>query len=266
MGMQSRADLDGLIRRLACAENNFGESDPDGAVLIEDSLTTIITRNGNVRVTGDAALDDGKLLRFDGRLLPTTLKGEDFTVASSGGSLRLRKSGESLNTDLRLDVNDLKTASLDLDGGEAAVEGSIPYPDPQTQTAGGPARLHTALSADRLRSGEADARRLGVNAVLNGRLAGSPANAVFTGRLNGSGSVAALNAGELQADGLRGVFASSYATLGRNATAFPFTTRLNARSLKAQGYVFEAAAVDANGRFRAGKGETVAIVAFPVTR
>lgn len=227
--------------------------EPGPAVLIEDSLTTIVTRNGNVRVAGDAALDDGKLLRFDGRLLPTTLKGQDFTVASSGGSLRVRKVGESLSTDLRLDVSDLKTASLDLDGGEAAVEGTIPYPDPEIQVVGGPARLRAAISADRARAGETDARNLAASAVLNGSLAGSPANATFTGRMNGSASVAALSAGELKADGLRGVFASNRTTIGRNATAFPFTTRLNARRMTAQGYEFNAASVDASGRFNAGQ-------------
>jgi hypothetical protein len=228
--------------------------EPGPAVLIEDSLTTIVTKQGNVRLAGDAALDDGKLLRFDGRLLPTRLKGEDFTAASSGGTLRLRKVGETLSTDLRLDVNDLTTAGLDLDGGEAAVEGTIPYPDPKTQALAGPARLHAAISAGRARAGEASASRLAANAVLNGTLAGSPANAVFSGRMNGSASVAALNAGELKAEGMRGVFSSNSVSLGRTATAFPFATRLNARRLTAQGYVFDAASVDANGRFRAGKG------------
>ncbi|HEX6865761.1 MAG TPA: hypothetical protein VF122_00875, partial [Caulobacteraceae bacterium] len=228
--------------------------EPGPAVLIEDSLTTVVTKTGNVRVSGDAALDDGKLLRFDGRLLPTRLKGEDFTLAASGGSLALRKVGESLTTDLRLDIDDLKTAGVDLDGGEAAVEGSIPYPDPKTQALSGSARLRAAVSAERARSGEIDALRLSAYAVLNGTLAGSPANAVFTGRMNGSASVAALNAGELKARGMRGVFASNAARLGRAATAFPFTTRLTARQMTAQGYTFDTALVDANGRFRAGEG------------
>ena len=246
----SAGQLDPLIRDFLARPKT---TEPGPAVLIEDSLTTVITRNGHVRVTGDAALDDGKLLRFDGRLLPTTLKGEDFTVASSGGSLKLRKVREAIDTDLRLDISDLKTASLDLDGGQAAIAGSIPYPDPATQTAGGNARLRAAISADRLKSGEADARRLAASATLNGVLAGSPANAVFNGRVNGSASVAALNAGEVKASGLRAIYASNNATLGRAASAFPFTARLNARSLEAQGYVLNVAVVDANGRFRAGK-------------
>lgn len=228
--------------------------EPGPAVLIEDSLTTVVTRNGHVRVTGDAALDDGKLLRFDGRLLPTTLKGKDFNLASSGGSLEVRKTGEALDADLRLGVEDLTTASLDLDGGEAAVEGTIPYPDPKTQTAGGPAHLRAAVVADRLKSGEADARNVAASAALNGTLAGSPANAVFTGRMNGSARVASLDAGEMSAEGLHAVFASNSATLGRKATAFPFTTRINARRLNASGYAIDAAVVDSGGRFKAGEG------------
>lgn len=247
----SAGQLDPLIRDFLARPKT---DEPGPAVLIEDSLTTIVTGNGQVRVSGDAALDDGKLLRFDGKLLPTTLKGDDFNLASSGGLVRLRKTGEALDADIRLDVGDLKTASLDLDGGQAAVEGTIPYPDPVTQTAGGPARLRAAIAADRLKSGEADARTLAASATLNGVLAGSPANAVYTGRVNGSASVAALTAGELRAQGLRGVFASKSATFGRKATALPFTTRLNARTLSAQGYDLNGAVVDASGRFKAGEG------------
>lgn len=247
----SAGQLDPLINDFLARPKT---KEPGPAVLIEDSLTTVVTSNGNVRVGGDAALDDGKLLRFDGRLLPTTLKGKDFNIASDGGALHLRKAGEALDADLRLDVKDLTTASLDLDGGQAAIEGTIPYPDPETQTAGGPARLRAAIAADRLRSGEADARRLAASATLNGVLAGSPANAVFTGRLNGSANVASLNAGDLSGDGLHATFASNGATLGRKATALPFTTRLNARSLSAQDYRLTGAVIDASGRFRAGDG------------
>ncbi len=226
-------------------------TEPGPAVLIEQSLTTIATKNGDVRVSGDAALDDGKLLRFDGRLLPTKLSGTDFNVVSSGGSIHLRKTGASLSADLRLKVEDLTTGSLDLDGGEAAIEGAVPYPDPDTQALSGPAKLRAAVHAGRARSGEVEAAAFGAFAVLDGALAGSPATAAFTGRLNGRGYAKSLSAGGAKAGGLTAVVDSTGVTLGRKASAFPFSARLEARTAGAQSYEARNAWVNAGGRFQA---------------
>jgi hypothetical protein len=228
--------------------------EPGPAVLIEDGLATIVTRNGDVRVAANAALDDGKLLRLDGRLLKTRLKAKDLDFATPGGTIRLRKVGTNLDADVRLKVSDLTTSSLDLDAGSAAIEGTIPYPDPKTQSLAGPARLRAAIATDRAKAGEAVASRFAANATVSGVLVGTPATVRLAGRMNGSASMASLTAGETKAQGLRAVFASNGLSAGRTSTAFPFTARVTARSLTAQGYTLEAASVDAGGRFRADKG------------
>jgi len=227
--------------------------EPGPVVLIEDGLATIATSNGDVRIAANLALDDGKLLRLDGRLLAARLKSRDFDFATPGGTIRLRKVGTSLDTDVRLKVSDLTTGSLDLDAGSVAIAGTIPYPDPKTQALAGPARLRLALASDRAKAGEAVASRLAASAVVSGVLAGTPANLRLAGRMNGSASIVALQAGEMKAQDLRATFASNNLSAGRTSTAFPFTSRLNARSLTAQGYTLTAATVNAGGRFSADK-------------
>ncbi|HEX6866632.1 MAG TPA: YdbH domain-containing protein [Caulobacteraceae bacterium] len=225
--------------------------EPGPAVLIQQSLTTVATKNGDVRVSGDAALDDGQLLRFDGKLLPTTLKGTDFNIASSGGAIHLRKTGASLAADLRLKVEDLTTGGVSLDGGEAAIEGVVPYPDPDSQALAGPARLRAAVYANRARAGELEGTAFGASALLDGGLAGSPATATFAGKLNGRAHAAALSAGEAKMRGVNLALDGRDVKLGRKASAFPFATRLEAAGLNASGFDVRNAAINASGRFNA---------------
>jgi len=226
-------------------------NEPGPAVLIEDSLTTIATKEGDVRLTGDLALDDGKLLRFDGRLAPTELKGQDFAFASSGGSLKLRKVGETLSTDLRLSVDRLATGDIDLTGGQAAVAGVIPYPDPKSQAVAGGTDLRAAVVMDHARLADATASKLGLNARLVGGLAGGASNPVFAGAIGGAASVGALEGKGFKAQALKANFTAPRATLKRNAAAVPFVGRLAAGRLEASDFALVNATAALDGRFNA---------------
>src|SRR6185437_13765997 len=114
-------------------------------------------------------------------LLPTSLKGQDFTLASSGGTLSVRKVGESLSTDLRLGVDRLVSGDIDLTGGQAAVAGVIPYPDPKAQAVVGGTNLRAAIVVARAKLAEANASSFATEARLVGALAGGPSNPVFSG-------------------------------------------------------------------------------------
>jgi len=226
-------------------------NEPGPAVLIEDSLTTIATRQGDVRLTGDAALDDGKLLCFDGRLAPTELKGKDFAFASSGGSLKVRKVGESLTTDLRLGVDHLVTGGIDLTGGQAAVAGVIPYPDPKAQAVAGGTDLRAAIVVDRAKLADATASDFGADARFVGGLAGGPANPLFKGAIAGVASVGSLEASGFKAQALKANFTAPRATLKRGAVAMPFVGRLAAGRLEASDVALANATVALDGRFGA---------------
>ncbi|HEX6860384.1 MAG TPA: YdbH domain-containing protein [Caulobacteraceae bacterium] len=231
--------------------------EPGPAVLIEDSFTTITTPSGKMRVTGDAALDDGKLLRFDGRLLPTKLKGKDFALASSGGSLRLRKDGQVLATDFRIAAEDLTTANMDLDGAQVAIAGTIPYPDPQAQALAGRANLKLAVAADRATFGEAKADRFSASTRLAGGVGGDLANLAFNGRAAGFAKMAALDAGGLDARNLSADFTVSNLGMQRvgsgvkSAGAIAFKVRAGAAV--ARDITVTDAVVGAQGRFSADK-------------
>lgn len=225
--------------------------EPGPAVLIENSFTTIATKQGAVRITGDAALDDGKLLRFDGRLLPTNLKDQNFTLASNGGSLKVRKVGESLSTDLRLGVERFATGDIDLTGGQAAVAGTIPYPDPQAQAVAGAADLRAAIAVDRAKLADAAAESFATSLRFVGGLAGGPSNPVFAGAVAGSASVGSLSGQGFSARRVKTTFTAPRATLKRDAALMPFVGHLNAGRIEAADFTVANASAALQGRFNA---------------
>ncbi|MGE5501298.1 MAG: hypothetical protein ACM3W4_05165, partial [Ignavibacteriales bacterium] len=225
--------------------------EPGPAVLIENSFTTIATKQGLVRITGDAALDDGKLLRFDGRLLLTELKDQNFTLASNGGSLKVRKVGTSLSTDLRLGVERLATGDIELAGGQAAVAGVIPYPDPKAQAVAGGTDLRASIAVDHARLADATASNFATNARFVGSLAGGPSNPVFAGAVAGSASVGALDGRGFKARALKTTFTAPRASLKKGAVALPFVGRLAAGRLEASDMALADASAALDGRFNA---------------
>jgi len=226
-------------------------NEPGPAVLIENSFTAITTKQGVVRVTGDAALDDGKLLRFDGRLLPTTLKDQNFTLASNGGALKVRKAGTSLSTDLRVGVERFATGDIDLTGGQAAVAGTIPYPDPKAQAVAGGADLRAAIAVDRARLANAAAESFATSVRLVGSLAGGPSNPMFAGAVAGSASVGSLSGPGFSARRVRTTFTAPRTTLKRDGALMPFVGRLSAGRIEASDFAIADASAALEGRFNA---------------
>lgn len=200
-GKISLGQLDPLID--AYLKQPRRETPGGPAILLEAGRVLLATPQGNIRVTGGGALDDGFLLRFDGALAPTRLKSDALAVDIEGGGVRLRKDGAALRADVRLAVEELTGADLDIQDGEARLEATLPYPDLRKLSAAGPADAVISLRGDSLRAGAA---RLGDGEArlrLTGELAGDLKQAAFRGRLSGDGRADAFEAADVQGRGAR---------------------------------------------------------------
>jgi len=154
---------------------------PGPAILIEDARVSLRLPGGLARLTGDASLDDGKLLRFDGRLAPLHYATRDLTFDTGGVLLKARKRGERLTLDLDLDLRSLSAGRLDLTEARGALQADIAYPDLQKLSMVGPAELRLVLKA---RGADLDAAALGgleANLAATGLLSGDFKRGGFTG-------------------------------------------------------------------------------------
>jgi hypothetical protein len=169
------------------------------AILVENARVDLRTPGGLARITGDASLDDGKLLRFDGRLARMRYATGDLVVEARGALLTARKRGERLTLTARFDLDALVRADVELDDAQGEISADLAYPDLAKLSADGPAEVRVAVTADGARYGTIRTQGLALDLALAGKLAGDPANGRFDGRLTGKARGDALDAPDLEA-------------------------------------------------------------------
>ena len=159
-------------------------SEPDApgpAILVEDARVSLRLPGGTARLTGDASLDDGKLLRFDGRLAPLRYATKDLALDTRAMLFKARKRGDRLTVDVNLDLEALSAGRLDLTEAQGSLQADIAYPDLQKLSIAGPADVRLALKA---RAADLDATALGgveANFAATGLLSGDLKRGGFTG-------------------------------------------------------------------------------------
>lgn len=218
--------LQPLIDEMLRAPAKPGARGP--AVLVENARLDLRTPGGLARITGDASLDDGKLLRFDGRLAPMRYNTPALVIEARGALLSARKRGERLTLTARFDLEALTRDDLDLQDAQGQIDADLSYPDLARLAAPGPAELRLALKADAARAGQARARELAADLTLAGLLDGTLSRGSFTGRLTGQ-----AHGDELAAPGVsaRGV------GLDLDLPSLSATARDDALSVRAAGQV-----------------------------
>jgi hypothetical protein len=172
---------------------------PGPAILVEDARLDLVTPGGRARITGDASLDDGQLLRFDGRLAPLRYAVENLALDAKGATVSARKRGERLTLDVSLAIDSLESEAADLSGASAKLSADLPYPDLARMTASGPLEAQLALRADGGRLGDGQAEEAAGDLALTGRIEGGLDNFAFLGRSRGSLRGARLSAPSLDA-------------------------------------------------------------------
>jgi hypothetical protein len=160
-------------------------SDPNAvgpAILIEDARVLLRTPGGSARMTGDASLDDGKLLRFDGRLAPMHYATQTLSFDTDGALVTARKRGDRLTLDVKLDLRALSAGQLDLTEAQGNLQADLTYPDLKKLSMVGPAEVRLALRA---RAAEVESASLGgleANLALAGLLSGDFKRGGVTGK------------------------------------------------------------------------------------
>lgn len=172
---------------------------PGPAILVEDARLDLITPGGRARITGDASLDDGQLLRFDGRLAPLRYVVDNLALDSKGATVSARKRGDRLTVEVSLAIDSLDSEAADLDAAAAQLSADLPYPDLARMTASGPVEVRLTARAEGGRLGEAQARDAAGDLALAGHIEGGLANFAFIGRSRGSLRGARLSAPSLDA-------------------------------------------------------------------
>ncbi|WP_165191051.1 intermembrane phospholipid transport protein YdbH family protein [Caulobacter soli] len=155
---------------------------PGPAILIEDARVLLRTPGGPARLTGDASLDDGQLLRFDGRLGAMRYATQDLSFETEGALIKARKRGDRLTLDVQLALKALSAGQLDLTEAQGSLQADLTYPDLKKLSMVGPAEARLAIKA---RGAEVEAASLGgLEANLNvaGLLSGDLKRGGLTGK------------------------------------------------------------------------------------
>ena len=155
---------------------------PSPAVLVEDARLDLTTPGGRARITGDASLDDGQLLRLDARLAPLRHATSDLTINARGATVTARKRGDRLTLDVTLALDSLESAPSGLAATTAQLSADLPYPDLVGRTARGPVKAQLSLRAEAARLGDGQVEGLDANLSWNGRLNGGPQDIAFMGK------------------------------------------------------------------------------------
>jgi hypothetical protein len=157
---------------------------PGPAILIEDARVRLRMPGGVARLTGDASLDDGKLLRFDGRLGPMHYAAKDLSFDTDGVLVKARKRDDRLTLDANLDLRTLSAGGMDLTEAQGTLQADIAYPDLEKLSVAGPADMRLALRA---RGADLDSTALGdveATFAVTGLLSGDLKRGGLTGHVS----------------------------------------------------------------------------------
>ncbi|KQY35970.1 hypothetical protein ASD38_01295 [Caulobacter sp. Root487D2Y] len=217
---------------------------PGPAILIEDARVLLRTPGGPARLTGDASLDDGKLLRFDGRLGALRYAAPGLSFETDGALIKARKRGDRLTLDVQLALKTLSVShsgasQLDLTEAQGSLQADLTYPDLKKLSMVGPAEARLALKARGAEVGAASLGGLEANLAVAGLLSGDLKRGGLTGKttlhargesLTATGPGGGLDSRDVVADLDLSNLALTYDPAGAHGSA---RTRLTANAERA---------------------------------
>lgn len=182
--------------RLNGGELSFGSLDPvieefrlrppqpDAAkprILVEQGQFRLLADFGQARVSGDARVEDGKLMALAARLSPASLAGDGFAVEVAGGAVDLTTEGDRAKVRAELRLTEGWVQTWTGRGLSLQVAGDAPYPDLERKRHDGQVRLAAFLRSGEVKQGDAALRRVDAEATFAGTSQGWLESLVLAG-------------------------------------------------------------------------------------
>jgi hypothetical protein len=158
---------------------------PDAAkprIEVDDGLLLLATDYGPLRVTADARVEDGKLLRLVAAAAPARLGGRDFQVVT--GPVTADLATREGRARLRLDapLASARAGDAALESGRLRLTADAPYPDLQKQRNDGRLVVRADLSGQRMRLGDQSVTDVQASAAFTGESRGWIPDLQITGQ------------------------------------------------------------------------------------
>lgn len=143
-------------------------------IIIEKGQARLDTEYGPLRLSADARLDDGRLLRLSARMPGAALKSGDVEARVLGGTLEATTTGDRVAVELKMTADSVAAAPGRGEGVALHLKGALPYPDAKAQRSDGAAALTGRFTADRVRGDTAggDIQALSADLGFDGRIEG----------------------------------------------------------------------------------------------
>lgn len=135
-------------------------------VLVEDARVRLDTDYGPADILGDARVEDGKLMRLVARLPETALRsGDRIDARGLAATVNMTTTGDRIALRATASAASARLPGVGGEGVGLTLTGNLPYPDLKTRRGDGQVRLDVRATADRLMTGENNARQ--VETALN---------------------------------------------------------------------------------------------------
>lgn len=169
-GKLSLGPLDRLIEELSKQPPRPNVRQP--RIWVEGGQARLATPYGPVRIVADAQLNDGKLLRLEGRLEPTTLAGKDFRARLGAGRVSLVTKADRVDLRVEAAADEVAAAGGVARGVTARLTGQGPYPDFKARKGDGALSLNLVVDGRTVKLGADSLDGLHAVATFAGRTDG----------------------------------------------------------------------------------------------
>lgn len=179
---------------------------PDAAmprVRIEDGVVALATEYGPVRLTADALVEDGKLMRLSATSAPLRLRSPAFDVALGAGSLQAATRGDRVDVRLNAPVARAAAGQAVVEDGRLSLTAQLPYPDLQRRRGDGAVVARAGLTAQRMTAAGQALEDASLAAALTGTASGWIPDLAVSGPVTASLRARSATFGAAQADALR---------------------------------------------------------------
>ena len=206
-GKLTMGSLDPLIAEFRKKPPRPGARKP--RIEVDDGVVLLATDQGPVRLTADALVDGGKLLRLNGTTAPMVLKDPRFEASLGTGALKLTTHGARTDASLDAPILSARAGGLAVEDGRLQASASAPYPDLKRQREDGALVLQAGLTGRSMTAAGQNFRDARLSAGFTGEAKGWISDLAVTGQGTANLQAAGVASGPAAAGGVRAAVTAS---------------------------------------------------------